>query len=655
MAQGALETVASRRQAIIPPSHGAVPRWRWYTPQGVFPRAFLLVLGVILLPATALARGPLPTVVMPSSDDKTTVKLAEHLELGLESDENVLVKPRDGLSRALDANEPYSEVNLARALANAKVDVLVRVLRVGEGKAAKWQVVVHDRDGLDIITVEVGALKSPQDAKKAAARAADKLYVTFADWEDARKERKARKVREDEEARRQAAAAQRKKPLISTDEEPTEPRTGERTVLGTGDDEDIPPPPAEEDPPRKPAKPPKQAAVEDEEATPFLPREEPRRRSRVEEAEEPAPKPAKKPARRKDPDEPADDVLAPPPDADDGESRRRKPPPKKPARKPTQRVRRGLLDADPPPDEKKHGPVEEFARNLYTLQEPIPYFLISVGPEISAWSYTLRDATLKRRSSTCSPTYLNVATFNCIPHGGANLWVEAWPIRYFGFDFSTRGAGTVYPAARSARTGRPVTQPAYMVSVLTEAHFAAKARFVLTFGPVKGAALGGRVRVGYSRNTVARQTPFIAVPGYHAYHLGFGPEGYLPLLWKRLSFDVRAEFLPLVRYQELAGYPDGPLEAFAPTPKTLSNPGREAIAMGYRVDATVRGTVLAGFFAELRGFSEGFGVLYNGAGSRTDLRGNPISRGRVQNMTFGLTLGVGWLFPQGLAPIYGTW
>ena len=149
-----------------------------------------------------------------------------------------------------------------------------------------------------------------------------------------------------------------------------------------------------------------------------------------------------------------------------------------------------------------------FAKNLYTLNEPSPYVIMSVGPELAAWSYTLREKSGRRRSSTCSPQLVPKFGFSCVPHVGANLWLEAWPIRYLGMEANARIAGTRYPAAVSSQTQRAVTDQENMFSILGGAHVALKGRFVLTFGPVPGAAMGVRVIGGYSRNLVQKQTPF---------------------------------------------------------------------------------------------------------------------------------------------------
>jgi hypothetical protein len=285
----------------------------------------------------------------------------------------------------------------------------------------------------------------------------------------------------------------------------------------------------------------------------------------------------------------------------------------------------------------------------YTASQPTPMLTVSAGVETVAWSYTLRDFNLRRRTSVCSPSLSNPSAFRCQPHGGGNLWVEAWPARIFlvegGFDVGVRAAGTVYRPARD-RHGNELTQPSLTAGILGEGHLAVKTRMVLTVGPWQGPALGARVRLAYARAHVQEQTPFVAVPGFHAAQVGLGLEGYVPLLWKHLSFDVRGELIPLVYYQETSGFPVSVVDAIKPS-STANNPGFSARTLGYRFDAGVRLTLVLGGFVELRAFSEGFGTWYAGFGKRTDSSGTkPITDGRTTNVTVGATVAVGWLFPQ---------
>lgn len=584
---------------------------------------------VLVCTAAGARAAPLQTVILPPEGEPVASELAEQLELALELDERLLIMPRAGLMGALDKQDPFSMANLGSAMQAANVDVLVRVVREGVGRRARWQLVLHDQDGLDVTTLKVGALHNAAAARKVSNKVADRLGTTLGRWANLRRKRAARHRRDQEAAARAESAAAEPAEERHPRSEDTEPADGSRRsdegsrvlAMDEGED-DLPPPPENEasEPPRAQGRSQREAAEEDEDETPPFMEEEARQAKR------------RKPRRAL-----LDDDAPPPRTGKRG------------------RARGALLDDDG--DGPQRTGLEGFVFNLYSLRQPSPYFVVAAGPQVLAWSYTLRDGRLRRRASTCSPTPSAQSTWSCIPHGGADLWLEAWPIRYLGMEANVRGAGTIYPAARSATTGRPLTQPVRVLSVMGEGHVALKARFVNTFGPafLHGIAAGVRVRAAYSRNVVERQTPFVAVPGFHAYQLGGGAEMYVPLLWKHLSFDGRAEFTPLVRYQETGGVPQSPQEFLLPSRATLSNPGSNARTVGWRADGGVRLTALAGLFVEVRAFHEGFFTLYTGTGSRIDPNGAPITDGRVVNLTQGMTLAVGWLFPQGLAPLYGTW
>lgn len=622
------------------------------------PRLRRVILAALLLCPEA-AHAALRTAVLAPSGDKTGTKLADQVEFNLEDNEDITLEQRDRVTEALDKQNPFGEEALAQAMDTAELDVLVRVVKSGKGYA----LILYDRDGLDVETLDAGPVKSPADTKAAGGKVTVKVVKTLSSWErkrTARAEKREAELRraqdqrrkEEEKAEEERRKKEKQKEKSRTawmddeggdnelpappDAAPEDARSGRRGPVVGGDDEDLAPPPRkEEPPPKKPEKKPAKPAAR----APEPPREK-----------------ARKPEegrRALDPDEPTDDVEprprrgAPADDAEDGG---------RPQPKPKPRPKYGEPYAG-----KEPGGIEGFVKGLYTLHEPIPYFSASVGPSVSAWSYTLREASGRRRASTCSPTVSPSFSFSCIPHGGADLWVEAWPIRYVGVDANARFAGTVYPAARSAQTGRPVTEPATVPSFLLGAQLAAKARFVLHFTPLpesmqqwspkvardllRGIGAGVRVRLGYSRNLVGRQKPFIAIPGYHAVQLALGVESYFPVFYKTLAFDARAEAIPLVYYQEIAGIPADPSEILLPR-KTLNNPGAFGRTVGWRFDVGTRLAAPTGLFLEIRAFHEGYFAMFTGSGNRTDINLEPIPDGRVINLTFGITLAVGWLFPK---------
>jgi hypothetical protein len=582
-------------------------------------------------------------VVLPSAGDKLAVKLADQVEFNLEDNEDVALESRDTLLDALDKQDPFGERNLESAMDTTGVEVLARVVKQ---KGSTYGVILYDRAGLDVDTFEVGNLKGASDAKAVGAKAAKKVAASVSAW---KQKRKARLARRDEQRRKEEAEEKKK-------------RDQKRTVWAADDagDEDLPPPP-ETDPDEKPRRGGRVVAGLDDEEPPARPEPRPERPVRKEKEVPKAAAPKKAGNSRvvvDDPPAEEEDVPPPPSDPDEPsddvpvrKKKKARPPPPKP--KYSGPYKGALARAENEQKEEAFTPMN-FVKNLYTLNEPSPYFIASVGPEIAAWSYSLWEKSGRRRASTCSPQTKPKFSFSCTPHGGANLWLEAWPIRYLGLEANVRLAGTRYPAAISQQTLRPVTDQGFMWSALLGGHVAAKARFVLTFGPIPGAAVGVRVRLGYSRNLVTKQTPFTAVPGYHAATLGGGVEGYLPLLWKHLSFDARAEFIPLVFYQEVAGIALEPREFILPK-STLNNPGANARTVGWRVDAGVRGVAFGGFLLELRLFNEGYYAVFEGVGNRTDANLNRITYGRTLNLTFGLSLAVGWLFPKGLKPLYGSW
>ncbi len=601
-----------------------------------------LAFGVGLWPALGLA-APLKAVVLPTAGDKLATKLADQVEFNLEDAEDIQLEGRDSLLDVLDKQDPFQDTKLSNAMDKADLDVLIRVIK---SKGSAYAVVLYDDDGLDVDQFDAGTVKGPADAKAVGGKAANKVIKALGNWDQKRKVR-----REKRDAQRKADEEKRKKQ--------------EKTAAASNWDEDpdgLAPPPdedvvergggegegralAEEDPPpaKKPAK-----KVEPERAPEKKPRKPLDEDEPVVVAEPPPDEGGGTFGELDDPDEPRDDAP-----------KKKKKVVKKPEPRPKETRRGALAEAEKKGADSGDGPftVEGFFKNLYTLREPSPYFVISTGPEVLAWSYTLRETAFngRRRASTCSPAISPKPSFGCVPHAGVNLWVEAYPIRYLGLEASARVAGTLYRAATSAQTGRTVTEPVNFLSVLGGAHVAAKARFVFTFGPLPGAAMGVRLRGGYNRNLVQRQTPFIAVPGFHAWTLGGGVEAYLPLFRKHLSFDLKADFLPVVFYQEVAGIAEDPRELALPSNKTLNNPGRSAITMGGRMDAGVRGVALGGFLLEARLFVEGYGSYFTGTGRRTDINLQPIPDGKVVNLTLGLTVAVGWMFPKGLAPLVGNW
>jgi hypothetical protein len=605
------------------------------------------------------------TVLLPVDGDRNVARFADLLELHLEDNESILLVPRDDLRARLDKTEPFARAKLRSAMASANVDVVVRIGRAAGKKNPPVTVTAYDSEGLDVDRFDVGAVNSPADAKAQAKRAATGLNRFLGTWSAKRAARLVRAEREEAEARRQAEArkASEEASRVARAEKPTP--APKRAVQAEADwdaslieDEDVPPPPEPDEPPARVSKPAPEPAPrraergggravlspgdDDADDTPPFATETRPRAAPPPREPPPKPRPAARP--RVDDDEPlADDELEgddPPP------SPARKPAPRpKPAPKPE--PRRPLLGEEGVPTAPgERGMLETFARGLYTLDQPTPYFLVSLGPEVLAWSYALMDRNFQRKTSVCSPDPKRITAFRCMPHGGASLWVEAWPIRYVGVDASVRGAGTVYRAAQDSR-GRKLTTPDTVPALLGAGHVAAKARFVLHFGPVPGVSVGGRVRLAYTRAAVAEQKPFVAVPGFHAAQLGVGPEAYLPLLHRHLSFDVRAELTPLVIYQEISGFPPTVMETLLPK-TSLNNPGSSSITMGYRVDAGVRGIALFGAFVEWRVYSEGFFAYFSGTGRRTDSQLRRVPDGRVLNGTVGTTIAVGWLFPQGL-------
>jgi len=553
-------------------------------------RFLTAVLACVFCASTAHA-AQLQTVVISPEDDDVAATLADQVEFGLEDIPQVLVVDRAPLQRLLDKRDPFEEERLKAAMVGANVDVVIRILRAGDNRPSACAVSVYDRDGLEVERFETGGMRDANDAKKEARKASTRVADVIKRWE-----------------RKRAEARALRAPPEPKEEAPPPPRKKQRREAPVEEEEPLPAPPDEA--PKKGTRADVEAALEDREAPP------PRRKAapRLMDEERPS-----KPARRRHRvDEPDESV--------------------------TPSSRRGRVGEVEQQEAQQGGIIDRFVKNLWTLDQPSPYVVVSAGPQLMLWSYTLNDAAGLRRQSVCSPQPDSPASFLCRPHGGADGWLEVWPIRYFGLDTSFRTAATVYPPARS-RSGRALTSPENVPSVMAEGHIALKARFVFTFGPVPGAAIGGRIRAAYSRGLAERTTPFVAVPGFHAAQLGAGPEFYLPLLWKHLSFDARAEFTPLVRYQEMSGFPSSVGEALLPD-ETLNNPGSSSFAMGWRLDGGVRFVVALGFFVELRLFTEGFGAAFAGKGRRTDSRGRFISDGRLVNMSAGTTLAVGWLFPQ---------
>ncbi|MEW5850146.1 MAG: hypothetical protein AB2A00_15265 [Myxococcota bacterium] len=611
--------------------------------------ALRLTLAPVLFCAAASASAAeLRTVVLPPEGDKVATKLAGSVELNLEDNENIILLPKEDLLDRLDKQDPFSRARLKGAMEAANVDVLLRVSRA----SVKGPILItaYDREGLDVEVVEVPGVKSPSDAKTEGKKAASKVAKLLDKWEA---KRAARKKKADEEEKKS------KKKVV--DEDATDWDEGA---------EDLPPPPPEEEPEPSRSRKPARDTASDEDAGGG--------RTIVgssEEDELPFPAEVRKPARsgRAGTQQTEQDVeeLGPGPDEDEEKPKARKgartsEKPKKES-KPARRQRLDDEEEQPPAEEDEEkpkpkpsrrgalaeadndkanadSPAMAIVKNLYSLYQPTPYLVVSLGPDVMLWSYALADEAFNRKTSVCAPDPKRITAFRgCRPHVGGSLWFEAWPIRYLGMDSSVRLAGTVYSPVKNAK-GESLTKPEQMAAILTEGHVALKARFVLHIGPVPGIAAGARIRLGYSRGAVERQTPFVAIPGYHAAQLGFGPEFHLPLLWRRVSFDLRGELIPLVAYQEISGFPTGPTEIIPDT--TLNNPGREVVAMGYRVDSTVRFTIAYGGFVEWRTFSEGFGAYFTGTGRRKDANLQRVADGRVTNITVGTTIAVGWLFPD---------